>query len=310
MRPLWRPSAVGKQKAIVVRNSAQFGEVCRALLERGLKVRFRANGLSMRPNILNDDAVVIMPAGIEELQPGDVALTRGADGFRVHRVSSMNADAGSIITRADAGQENDPVADLVLGKVIAIERNGRSHSLASAGQWYVHAGRTLAHRFAQAAAVRLTRLASATALFGLALFAGMLFNAAPAAAQADLAVTSDTAAPTTVAPGGQITYTVVVVNNGPNTATRPVVSMNTPPNTTYVSAAKSAGAGTWNLANPGVGLTGAITFTRSTNMGNGSTTTFTFVVQVDPPPPPAPANGTVITQSVNISSTTADPNPA
>ncbi len=299
-----------KQRAIAVRNSAQFGEVCQALLERGLSVRFRANGLSMRPNILNSDAVVIMPAGIEELQPGDVALTRGADGFRVHRVASMDPDAGRIITRADAGQEDDPVADLVLGKVIAIERNGRNRSLASAGQRYVQAGRTLAYRFAQAAALRLARLASASALLGLALFAGMLFNAAPAAAQADLAVTSDTAAPTTIAPGGQITYTVVVVNNGPNTATAPKVSMNTPPDTTYVSAAKSAGGGNWTLVNPGVGGTGAITFTRNTNMGNGSTTTFTFVVQVDPPPPPAPANGTVITQSVSISSTTADPNPA
>jgi uncharacterized repeat protein (TIGR01451 family) len=299
---------VRKQRAIVVRNSAQFGEMCQALLERGLSVRFRANGLSMRPNILNNDAVVILPVGLNELQPGDVALTRGPDGFRAHRVSSMNADADRIITRADAGQENDPVADLVLGKVVAIERNGRNLSLASAGQRYVHAGRTLAYRFAQAAALRLTRLASATALFGLALFAGMLSSAAPAAAQADLAVTSDTAAPTTVASGGQITYTVVVVNNGPNTATAPKVSMNTPPNTTYVSAAKAAGGGTWTLVNPGVGGTGAITFTRTTNMGNGSTTTFTFVVQVDPPPPPAPANGTVITQSVSISSTTADPN--
>src|SRR5271165_820328 len=306
MNPQWRPSAVRMRKPIVKRNSAQFAAICDALLLRGANIRFRANGLSMRPNILNEDAVTIAPVEQESLRRGDVALTCGKDGFRVHRVAGADKATGSLVTRADAGQENDATTDRVLGKVIAIERNGRTYSYAAASQRYVHACRSFAYRLTQAAALRAARFASASALFGLAILLGILSSAAPAAAQTDLAVSSDTAAPTTVAPGGQITYTVVVINNGPNTANVPVVTMNTPTGTTYVSAAKSGGAGTWNLTSPGVGGTGAITFTRTANMGNGSTTTFSFVVQVNA----ATTNGTVITQSVNISSTTTDPTPA
>ena len=294
------------RKPIVKRNSAQFAAICDALLHRGANVRFRANGLSMRPNILNEDAVTIASVEQEQLRRGDVALTCGKDGFRVHRVAGADKATGSIVTRADAGQEDDAVTDRVLGKVIAIERDGRIHSFAAAGQRYVHACRSFAYRLAQTAALRTARFASASALFGLAILLGMLFSAAPAAAQTDLAVSSDTAAPPTIAPGGQITFTVAVINNGPRTATLPVVTMNTPANTTFVSAAMTAGAGTWTPATPAVGGTGAITFTRTTNMANGSTTTFAFVVQVNA----ATTNGTVIAQSVNISSTTTDPTPA
>ncbi|MGC1485917.1 MAG: S24/S26 family peptidase, partial [Candidatus Acidiferrum sp.] len=127
-----------KSSPIVIKNSAQFGDVCAALLQQGAKVRFRANGLSMQPNILNNDAVIVAPIEANELRRGDVALTHGADGFRAHRVSSVSA-ADGVATRADASQEGDAATDLVLGKVIAIERNGRRHSLAFPGQEYLHA---------------------------------------------------------------------------------------------------------------------------------------------------------------------------
>jgi uncharacterized repeat protein (TIGR01451 family) len=297
---------VRMRESIVKRNSAQFAAICDALLHRGANVRFRANGLSMRPNILNEDAVTIVPVEQEDLRRGDVALTCGKDGFRVHRVAGADKSTGSLVTRADAGQENDATTDRVLGKVIAIERNGRTYSYGASSQRYVDACRSFAYRLTQAAALRAARFASASVLFGLAILLGMLLSAAPAAAQTDLAVSPDTAVPATIAPGGQITYTVVVINNGPNTANAPVVTMNTPTGTTYVSAAKSGGAGTWNLTSPGVGGAGAITFTRTANMGIGSTTTFAFIVQVNA----ATTNGTVISQSVNISSTTTDPTPA
>src|SRR5277367_672743 len=134
MNPPWRPSAVRERKSIVKRNSAQFAAVCDALLHRGANVRFRANGLSMRPNILNEDAVTIAPAEQEDLRRGDVALTCGKDGFRVHRVAGADKATGNLVTRADAGHQDDAITDRVLGKVIAIERNGRIYSFAAAGQ--------------------------------------------------------------------------------------------------------------------------------------------------------------------------------
>ena len=72
---------MAERKAIVKRDSAQFAAVCEAVLERGAKVRFRANGLSMRPNILNEDAVTVEAMGQEELRIGDVALTRARMDF-------------------------------------------------------------------------------------------------------------------------------------------------------------------------------------------------------------------------------------
>ena len=83
-----------ERKPIVRRNSAQFAAVCEELLDLGMSVRFRAQGQSMQPNILHDDAVVVAPARREELRRGDVALTHGEDGFRVHRVRFTDGSAG------------------------------------------------------------------------------------------------------------------------------------------------------------------------------------------------------------------------
>ncbi len=168
---------MAERKAIVKRDSAQFAAVCEAVLERGAKVRFRANGLSMRPNILNEDAVTVVPVEREELRIGDVALTQGVDGLRVHRVAFSDGATGEIITRADAGQEYDAAANRVFGKVIAIERNRRMRSVAFAGQAYFYAFRSLIYQCRQAAAMRFRKLASASALFGLAILLGMLLNA-------------------------------------------------------------------------------------------------------------------------------------
>ncbi len=262
------------RKPIVKRNSAQFAAICDALLYRGANVRFRANGLSMRPNILNEDAVTIAPVEQEDLRRGDVALTCGKDGFRVHRVAGADKATGSLVTRADAGQENDATTDRVLGKVIAIERNGRTHSLAFPGLKYVHVGRGFLYRFAQATALRAARLASASAFFALATLLGLLLSASPAAGQAF--TISDTAAPTTAGVGQNVTYTQVLSNTSGVTITQPItVTQNLPPNTTFVSA-NSAGHHTWTC-----GLAAGVvtcTDTSGNGYGSGNTTTFTIVV--------------------------------
>jgi uncharacterized repeat protein (TIGR01451 family) len=284
---------VRERKSIVKRNSAQFAAICDELLHRGAKIRFRANGLSMRPNILNEDAVTIVSTKQEELRRGDVALTCGKDGFRVHRVAVADRTTGSIVTRADAGQEDDPATNRVLGRVTAVERNGQIYSFASATQRYVHACRSFAYRLTQAAALRATRFASASALFGFAILLATLLSASPAAGQA-LNIT-DTAAPTTVAPGGTITYMQVLTNTSfANSVTHPLtVTQNLPANTAFVSAASTAGTDTWSCVN----TAGVITCTDNSagTYAARATTTFTIVVTVNA----ATANGTTITDTVN-----------
>ncbi|MGA8408216.1 MAG: C25 family cysteine peptidase [Candidatus Acidiferrales bacterium] len=259
----------------------------------------------MKPNVRNGDIVEVAPISAGEPQRGDIVLARGRGGFRLHRVVGRDAATGKIVTRGDAGQQNDDPAEMVLGKVVSIERNERRISLTAPGTKLWHAVRTQSRRVLLAVAHRAPRARSVVAPFVFLVLA-LFLSAAPAAAQADLQTTVDTAAaPTTIAAGGQITYTITVINNGPNTATTPSVTDTTPANTTFVSMAMTGGTGTWNCTNPAVGATGLSTCTRSTNMANARTATFTYVVQINP----GTLAGTTITNSANISSTTTDPTP-
>ena len=288
-------------KTIEKRNSPQFAAICDALLQRGLKVRFRAQGASMQPNILDGDAVVVAPAACHDLKRGDVALTQSEKAFRVHRVSKEGGGTEEIVTRGDAGQENDPATRAVLGKVVVIERNGKRTSITKPGARFLQVSRILIHRLRRASARRFKKLGPGLALFGF-LTVGMLFSASPAAAQADLALTQ-AAAPSVVAPLGTITYTLNLTNNGPNTAVTPVVYQQTPPNTTFQSITSPVN---WTCNTPVVGTTGQIicTFTGlGGNFTNGSTAAFTIQVTVNN----GVAPGTVILNSTDTTSTTADP---
>ena len=291
-------------KTLEKRDSRQFAVVCEAALGESLRVRFRADGQSMQPNVLDGDTVVVAPISAGRPQRGDIALTRGEGGFVLHRVVGFDKVTGAILTRGDAGQQNDPCAVKVLGKVVAIERDGKTISLTLPGTVLRHSVKTQAQRVRRGGMRAASRFRTAIAPAVFMLFA-FLLHASPAAAQTDLAVTVDTGAPTTIAAGGQITYTITVRNNGPNTATTPSVVEVIPANTTYVSFTRTGGTGTWNCAGVPVGGTGTLTCTRSTNMANGSTATFAFVVQVNA----GTAVGTTIGNSASINSTTADPTP-
>ncbi len=289
------------------KDSQLFAQLCLALLREGHSVQFRVQGESMRPNILDGDAVLVAPVAEGELRQGDIALVQNQDGFRVHRVASRDASSGAVFTRSDTGLGSDPFASRLFGKVIVLRRNSRKESLTPLQTRVVHPLRVMVHRMRTAARLRLRRAALLlSGIVALSLLYATFLVPAAHAQNADLAVTVDTAAPATVLPGAQITYTITVINNGPAAATRPVFTMATPASTTFVSAAQSGGAGTWPCVNPPVGGTGTSTCTRSANMPSTSTTTFTVVVQVNA----GTANGTIITNSANITSTTNDPTPA
>jgi uncharacterized repeat protein (TIGR01451 family) len=283
---------VRKPKAKVVRNSVQFADVSAALLRRGANVRFRANGLSMRPNILDNDAVIVAPVDQKNLRRGDVALTHGPDGFRVHRVASRLA-AGAVITRADAGQENDPATDLVLGRVTAVVRNHRQISFARPWTPQLHAVRAFVHMLCLAARRRLT-LRVLGALPALLLF--QLFVAAPPVKAVAVTLTQTTSV-TTVSPGGTVTYTDTLTNNGFTRVNAPVITQPIPNNTTFLSISAAG----WTCTTPAVGSsTGNVVCTDNGNLAAGSNAFFTVTVTV----PLGTPGQTSVNGSATVTSTT------
>jgi uncharacterized repeat protein (TIGR01451 family) len=92
---------------------------------------------------------------------------------------------------------------------------------------------------------------------------------------ADISVTnSDT--PDPVAPGGVITYTQTLTNNGPDTAANVVFSETLPASVGFVSLVPAAG---YTCTTPAVGASGLISCTRA-SLASGGTGTFTLVVDV------------------------------
>ena len=111
-------------------------------------------------------------------------------------------------------------------------------------------------------------------------------------AQADLSVTNS-GSPNPVTAGNNITYTQSATNNGPGPANAPVFTETLPANTSSVSLTGPAG---WTCA--------GLTCTDTTTMASGTMANFTFVVKVNT----TVAQGSTITQTDSVSSTTNDPN--
>jgi uncharacterized repeat protein (TIGR01451 family) len=115
---------------------------------------------------------------------------------------------------------------------------------------------------------------------------------------ADLSITN-TDSPNPVIAGNNITYTVVVKNNGAAAASTVAFSEAIPANTTFVSATPSPTTG-WTCSV----VVGTLTCSNAT-LASGSSATFAVVLTVNS----GTASGTVITDTANVSSTTTDPNP-
>jgi titin len=118
---------------------------------------------------------------------------------------------------------------------------------------------------------------------------------------ADLSVTR-TDSPDPVIRGNNITYTVIVTNNGSSSAANASLSDAVPTNTKFVS---NSGAADWSCTNPTTkGMaTGTITCVKSI-LASGESATFTIVVQVKS----GTKEGTIITNTATVSSSTSDPN--
>lgn len=120
--------------------------------------------------------------------------------------------------------------------------------------------------------------------------------------EADVAVVKS--GPTSADAGTDITYNVIVTNNGPADAATVSLTDTVPANTTFVSATQNSGPTFTCAPLPPVGGTGTITCTLGTFTA-GSTATFTFVMHVSPSTP----DGTNIVNTADVSTTTTDPIP-
>jgi uncharacterized repeat protein (TIGR01451 family) len=120
------------------------------------------------------------------------------------------------------------------------------------------------------------------------------------ATQADL-ITTNSATPTSVAAGSNVTYTQSVTNNGPSAATAPTFTQTTPPNTNFQSIMPPAG---WTCTTPAVGAAGTITCTDGTSLALNATANFTLILQVTSTTP----SGTNIAETVTASATNIVPN--
>ncbi len=120
-------------------------------------------------------------------------------------------------------------------------------------------------------------------------------------ANADVSVTK-TDSPDPVAAGGNLTYTIVVTNNGLGAAQSVVLSDAIPADTTFVLATQISGLA-FTLSDPETDGTGTLTATIGT-LPAGTSATFTLVVQVDS----ETEDGSEVTNTATVTTTTTDLN--
>lgn len=121
-------------KSPVPLNNSDLLKISSSLIKKNASIRFRAKGFSMRPFIQDGDRITVSPLQNSPVKVGDVVLYKTADGqaivHRVIRKTTIDSKAVFFI-KGDAafGQSENVDAEMVLGRVAAIERNGRKRKL-------------------------------------------------------------------------------------------------------------------------------------------------------------------------------------
>ena len=121
------------------------------LLSQGTTVRFRPSGRSMYPSIREGELITVEPVVASDVTLGDIVLYRSQRGLIAHRVVGSSPTQSSVLRphfflRGDSSLSLDePVtARQILGRVVGVERDGRSVALASRGAKVWHKIRRLA----------------------------------------------------------------------------------------------------------------------------------------------------------------------
>ena len=108
-----------------------FEELIVHVLRTGHALRFRARGSSMHPVVQDGDILQVHPVEQVVMHGGDIILYRSPrKGIVVHRVVNTIRHGGEevLVVKGDASRIPDPevLVSQVLGKIVRIERRGRS----------------------------------------------------------------------------------------------------------------------------------------------------------------------------------------
>jgi signal peptidase I len=111
-----------------------FVDLSTKLLQDRRSIRFCAHGMSMKPTILHGDFVTVEPIDASEIKRGDIVLYRDRDHVIAHRVVGLTASRRFLFC-GDGKETADPPIrpDQILGRVVALERDG--HSLRLHRHW-------------------------------------------------------------------------------------------------------------------------------------------------------------------------------
>jgi signal peptidase I len=121
-------------KSSVPLSNSSLLKLSKDLLERKISIRFRAKGFSMRPFIQDGDLITVSPLQNSPVKVGDVVLYKTVDDQAiVHRViqKTIKDNKTVFFIKGDAAfsQPEEVDTERILGRVVAIERNGRKRKL-------------------------------------------------------------------------------------------------------------------------------------------------------------------------------------
>jgi uncharacterized repeat protein (TIGR01451 family) len=141
---------------------------------------------------------------------------------------------------------------------------------------------------------------SSSTIDGAAIVSELFFVRDPAVAVSDLAISKTIVGDGSVGAGGNITFSVILKNYGPDAAAGVELTDAVPGSTTFVSGSQTSGP-SFTCVNPTAGGTGTSTCTRST-FNQGDVAEFIFVYKVDTGVPA----GTEIANVISATSTNHD----
>ncbi len=119
----------------------EFSRICQEILTDQNRLKFQVAGGSMRPFMRTGDTIVVEPVEIAMINSGDIVFCKTSAGkLYVHRVIKK-LDQGEqtvLVTKGDAYIHPDPLVEAkdVLGKVIAIERNGKHRNIDGSANYF------------------------------------------------------------------------------------------------------------------------------------------------------------------------------
>ncbi len=122
--------------AFVNNASPSFADTAADLLASGYRLRFRATGRSMQPAIGEEEVITVERISADDVRIGDIVLYRAKQSVIAHRVEKIERDAERVtclLLRGDASEDCDDrvLPAQVLGRVVAIDREGRRISVVS-----------------------------------------------------------------------------------------------------------------------------------------------------------------------------------